>query len=839
MNPAEILDRIESGESVARVVGSSRPAGLGSAFFDRIAGYSGSDPQAALRLASNAPALKRVADDPGLVVRGQAVAARLKGKWNQAAKLFKLAGSLAPTPEMRLVYAIGGVDSLARSGHTDEALRLGRRLVRGLGKLGLDAQAGRVCLNLGNALVWADRYDEASRYFRRSLANLDESYEVERAACLVGLSTCQLFGGRPAQAERLAEQALVTLRDLGLHAHAEQAEISRAYANLLLGRADDAYLTLRNLRADVRDQTADSRLAELMGDAAYSLNLYEESLAAFAEARSLADTPLNRANAWYGEGIAAAGLGDLARAERALREAARRYGRVGNHPWRLASKLAIAKLGERSPRGLVAEARRIGSPYWLAEVLLEVASRDHDTRALDEAAAIIGRCRYMDKRWRVEAIRAQMTAEPLPAYRKMLRHILVDRLRARSTSARAGFLRDKEQPLRAFLEFLLRTGRHREALAVVSQTRAVALIDEILSGIEADPAFVAELERLRNSEEGGPNLPGARLVGTATDSRSSLRPWDRLLDRIAPIVVAAPDVTSLVETSRAVFAVDAGGSRELANLSELQSLLRWFHFEVQEPLLDRDADPSEALCLLDRIKSLFERLPAELISPDQVTWAVPWGALGKEVALSPSFRGLSVPLDRSRVLLARGRTADLPWASRELEAVASGFEQVTLVETAAEFREVLAGGEVPWFHFVGHARAQSDNPTFSALEFEDGPVFAVEIARSQVRVGVAVLSACDTGRVSTRMRHEPDGLARAFLARKARAVVASAWPFDDEAAFMFTSSLYASKPSELRDSVSQARNVCREWRKHPYFWASPTVFSGLGESSLYNEPHDP
>ena len=125
---------------------------------------------------------------------------------------------------------------------------------------------------------------------------------------------------------------------------------------------------------------------------------------------------------------------------------------------------------------------------------------------------------------------------------------------------------------------------------------------------------------------------------------------------------------------------------------------------------------------------------------------------------------------------------------------------------------------------------------FSSLEFADGPLYATEIARSGARCRFAFLSACETGRFSTSLRLEPDGLVRAFLACSARGIVASLWPLDDEAASIISPAFYASteRGATVPRAMAEAREVCRESLAHPYFWSSFAIFGGYPEP----EPRD-
>jgi CHAT domain-containing protein len=121
---------------------------------------------------------------------------------------------------------------------------------------------------------------------------------------------------------------------------------------------------------------------------------------------------------------------------------------------------------------------------------------------------------------------------------------------------------------------------------------------------------------------------------------------------------------------------------------------------------------------------------------------------------------------------------------------------------------------------------------FSHFEFADGPVFAIDIARSRLNAQVAVLAGCETGRIQLAFPDEPDGLVRAFLARGASSVVAGLWPLDDEAACVTTVAAAEALAvgRSVRESLSVGRAACRSKFDHPYFWGALSLFGGYEDA---------
>ena len=156
------------------------------------------------------------------------------------------------------------------------------------------------------------------------------------------------------------------------------------------------------------------------------------------------------------------------------------------------------------------------------------------------------------------------------------------------------------------------------------------------------------------------------------------------------------------------------------------------------------------------------------------------------------------------------------------------FPGAEVFRTAAGIREFLDDGHADLLHVACHARHNPTLPMFSYLEFEDGKVHAVEIARSGLRCGLVTLSACDTGALSLLNRHEPSGLVRAFLARGATAALASLWVLDDEVGLYFSQryNCELSRGTNVGAAVALARAEIREDFSHPYFWAPMVLFGG-------------
>ncbi|HRK22278.1 MAG TPA: CHAT domain-containing protein, partial [Fimbriimonadaceae bacterium] len=321
-----------------------------------------------------------------------------------------------------------------------------------------------------------------------------------------------------------------------------------------------------------------------------------------------------------------------------------------------------------------------------------------------------------------------------------------------------------------------------------------------------------------------------------THSLHTPRPSPRAASRVGMGILAT--------TQEHCYWIREGSAFGFGSRAELGERLKWLRYALFEPLSERLAPSNDVLKLLEQLRDVLAvvwdgRGRFVPIAPESEFWGAPWAALGNltepwqepVICLAPGF-GIgaeSVRLPHSpKVVVWGAPRADLPQIEVEIEQVVRRFPSALWLRSAGEVREFLEGGEADLIHVAGHARLDPDKPMFSFLELEGGRIHATEIARSSMRTRLAVLSACDTGSLSSLNRFEPEGLVRAFLARGAEAAVASMWALDDEIAAKFAECFYKSLASGhiVGIAVSEARVTVRRDFAHPYFWAPMTLFGG-------------
>jgi CHAT domain-containing protein len=170
----------------------------------------------------------------------------------------------------------------------------------------------------------------------------------------------------------------------------------------------------------------------------------------------------------------------------------------------------------------------------------------------------------------------------------------------------------------------------------------------------------------------------------------------------------------------------------------------------------------------------------------------------------------------------------LPDALQEADAVAREFVGAQLLKgdqaTAEAISSRLSNSQL--FHFAGHALASAGH---SGLLLSDSFLSAEELRKVPVpKLGLAVLSACETQDGSTGEGEDGDGLVRVFLAAGVPNVVASRWSVDSSATRQFMELFYQNLLAghDVAFSIRQAQVSLRSRNgmSHPYYWAAFSAF---------------
>lgn len=193
--------------------------------------------------------------------------------------------------------------------------------------------------------------------------------------------------------------------------------------------------------------------------------------------------------------------------------------------------------------------------------------------------------------------------------------------------------------------------------------------------------------------------------------------------------------------------------------------------------------------LLRPVRDLVDHR-ALVVVPPAVLHALPWGLLPscrrRPVAVAPSasvwLRAATTPSSPSteRVVLVAG--PDLPHAAEEVDALAARYPSAQrLGDGSAAAGDVLAaldGADLA--HVAAHGVFRADNPLFSSLHLDDGPLTVYDLERLQQAPRLLVLSACDSGLSAVRPGDELMGLSAALFSLGTSSLVASVVPVPDE-----------------------------------------------------------
>ena len=878
MLPIELADRFEETTSsksrTSLLDGANSLEGFNEKIFSRVVQLAGVDPSRAKLLAKDWKILLTKGDCPAYAYRLRAIYERLDGKWHSSAKSFKMAAKLADNPS----FETGAIDSLARAGDIDGAVRLGRSLSRKLSQRGDSLGAARACLNLGNAYLWADNHKKAADAYAAAVEYYGpDSRHYEAAIAKLGQSTTSLMAAPAARAFEMADQAQVLFRDLGMDHYADLCAINKANALVRMGRADEAVRILTDVREHLEFESVDrARLEEFLADAYLELRLTRDSLRAYELAQSLPGiraSNLNRANCILGQAESLLLDQQYPSALKAARRAKAAYSRAGNRPYAVWAQVleSRAKTQMGRTRGvlsflnLAAEFfNSAGMSRFEAEVLLDAVPLMKSKREIDSALATADRIvksgGYLALEWRAHALRASITQPQaaLASYRRMMDSILKHQIVLTSLTAKTSFLADKQDAVKRCLSLMISSAEGvAEAVSSISALRSATLIDEIrLAGTASHRPHGPALDRLRAELDEATNIEikggPLRQVLTAKPKKASVA--EALIETFGFEKISSAGQTAKQTASDcSIFAFLEKGSAWLQNneailmeasRDEVAHSLRWIQFDLFSPLSGLTSDLStlnselKALGCSLKVDMLQEKDGVVRICPEDVAFQVPWPLLRDDVEPLLLFRpGLgadphAVKLPPNpKVAIWHHRRPELPYIKKEVDAIRRKFPQAVMCETSTDVLNSAKQGPFDVIHVAAHGIYCQENPMFSSIELSDGHLLACDIARSGIRTILATLSSCDSSTIGSVGGFEPHGLSRAFLTCGAEIVVGALWPLDDKIAHLSFGEFYRglSRGRSVYEAVKSARKVAKNTESHPMYWGPLVMIGGYKE----------
>jgi tetratricopeptide (TPR) repeat protein len=250
--------------------------------------------------------------------------------------------------------------------------------------------------------------------------------------------------------------------------------------------------------------------------------------------------------------------------------------------------------------------------------------------------------------------------------------------------------------------------------------------------------------------------------------------------------------------------------------------------------LEASAARLQQQLLGDAVADLGER--PLIISPPAALHPVPWGAL-------PALTDRAVSVVPSALTWLRGRQAAQPTHRRvsvvvgpglergafEAEAVAARYPQAeVLTAGAATSGKVLRSLEGRWLaHIAAHGSFRADNPLFSSLLLDDGPLIVHDLQRLKRAPYRLVLSCCDSGVTGSAGSDELLGLVAALGQIGTAAVIAPVVPVSDAATVPVTLAVHEKLASGA--TTSEALRAARvSTQADPMTHAAARAFVAFG-----------
>lgn len=287
--------------------------------------------------------------------------------------------------------------------------------------------------------------------------------------------------------------------------------------------------------------------------------------------------------------------------------------------------------------------------------------------------------------------------------------------------------------------------------------------------------------------------------------------------------------------------------------SRLRQFLGLWHILLGRSMLSRDR--TVARDLADE-KKLLQQLgdwiwsPLELdrdhkrvlIQPEGRLANLPWSALIVDreylsdrhtILQSPSLRHFlrarRVRVTSPRVHLFVGSQEGLRHSASEMEPFTSQPESELEIHDPCRRVDWPSNQSARLWHFTGHAELRTDNPFYSSLQTEDGPMFAADFRLKRNRVGLVTLAACRTGQQMYLPGEEATGMVRSLLEMGAKRVIASPWGVADKSTAYWMREFYRCYLSDLPIGEAMQWSMAAVREKHPsaYHWAAFSLYGAI------------
>ena len=289
-------------------------------------------------------------------------------------------------------------------------------------------------------------------------------------------------------------------------------------------------------------------------------------------------------------------------------------------------------------------------------------------------------------------------------------------------------------------------------------------------------------------------------------------------------------------------------SKGAARLSNFLLQFRFVLEKIQLTSMDKlDAELNLERKLLESISEWFwkplevhKRYTDILILASGELANIPWQGLiqnGEYISdetnflVCPSLRhyikAKKMKIKSKKQMLFSGHTEQIPKVDDEISSVKELSELPVSVFAPSCRHDWPKSGEYALWHYAGHSYLRSDNPFYSYLDLEDGPLFAADFRLRDVRVNLVVLAACRTAEQTTVSGEEPTGIVRSLLEMGAKNILAGQWQVSDKITSEWMKIFYSEyfKTKNLNESLVKTKKVIREKYRSIYYWG-PFILYG-------------
>lgn len=250
--------------------------------------------------------------------------------------------------------------------------------------------------------------------------------------------------------------------------------------------------------------------------------------------------------------------------------------------------------------------------------------------------------------------------------------------------------------------------------------------------------------------------------------------------------------------------------------AELNDLTRWLWDEIMGPTLDQLGGAREVTLIPGGLLGLFPLHAAWHPVDDGREYVLD----RVQVSYAPNARALHVAQRLARDIAGRRVLAvvapdtgwgSLPLSAAEAAAAVSAFPGSSPVCSPSSVTELIdAMQQADVIHFCGHGFADLQRPLDSGLVLGPGAILRLEqVIGLDLRLRLAVLSACETLLPGTELPDEVIALPTGLLQAGVAGVIASMWLVPDTAAALTTMEFYRRWRSGI---LSPAAALCEAQR---------------------------